>query len=114
MINKLLGKSKLTGKLALVFLILLAIIFVFNFSSFRTLNTAAQYQQQIAHSYQQLLLLKKLENAVHLQIHFVLQTLVQEKKDLKEFEVHRQKVFDLFLQAEKFSELNILQNILMM
>ena len=64
MINKLLGKSKLTGKLALVFLILLAIIFVFNFSSFRTLNTAAQYQQQIAHSYQQLLLLKKLEKLI--------------------------------------------------
>ncbi len=102
MIKKVWGNSKLSGKLAFVFLTLLTIILVLNFFNFRSLKITRKHQQHTGHSFQQLLLLKQLENTIHSQLQESLEIIVRGNQDFKEFEAKKIEVLNVFNEARKF------------
>lgn len=106
MVNTLFGKSKLSGKLAFVFLTLLTIILLLNLFHFRTLKITTEHQQFITHSFQQLLLLKQLESTVHHQIQDTLEIFVRGDRNFDKFEEQKEKVLALFLEAQTFITTN--------
>jgi len=99
-------KSKLTGKLAFVFLTLFTLILLLNFYHFRTLKINADHQQYTTHSFQQLLLLKQLESTIHHQIQDILEVVVRGDGNFEEFEGQKEKALALFTKARNFSANN--------
>lgn len=96
-------RAQISHKLGVVFAILISIILLLNFASFRILNSTEKSLKRVTHSFQHLILLERLESLISREVKELADLIVLGVEEIDEIEKFHQEILLAFKEIESFN-----------